>query len=548
MVAVKNFRVDSFVASLAIKAPCKVVTNTNLTLSGEQSVNGTAVTAGDRVLVKDQTDPIENGIYNVETSAWARAADFDGNRDVVRGTLVTIPATTGQDFFYQVTSSDPITIGTSAITFLLTNDPNVSHPITQLEITSGLTAGDITDSFEPGDVRRYGAVLDNSTDDHDAFQDAIDSGHKVWIPYTATGCRINSTLTLRSGLSMVGESLAMALNYHGVAATYLFDADEALITEGIHLDNFGIAPGVTGTNGIKFIECRAIHIPRLLIDGSSGGNKFAIGILVDDDGASAPQIGSAWNRFGFIITRYCTDAHIRLDTQGALPWANRQLVEYHYPEGGGIGMDVVSGATNDIRCDPQTCTTGVHLAADADNNVIRGFEEGCTNSITIDANAVQNEIRGNWDFATATDNGSETRWFTQDQVRSFAITDGSLRFEQTSGNVSVQIPTGFTGNMNFLVTDNQGTPVATQVLSFVGGVADPYITGANVRATAFFEVPSYTAAQLGDVANAVNTSDNKRAGVVVRDSDSNRLKIATGAADASTWIDVEAGTNVITPS
>ena len=73
MTALKNFRVDSFVSGLAIKAPVLVASSAALTLSGEQTVNSRVLVVGDRVLVKDQVDPIENGIYNVETSAWQRA-------------------------------------------------------------------------------------------------------------------------------------------------------------------------------------------------------------------------------------------------------------------------------------------------------------------------------------------------------------------------------------------------------------------------------------------------------------------------------------------
>ncbi len=85
-------RFNGVVAQLAIKAPCKTVSegDGNILLEGEQTVGGIAVVANDRVLVIEQTDPIENGIYNVNTGAWKRAADWDGNRDVAKGTLVTV--------------------------------------------------------------------------------------------------------------------------------------------------------------------------------------------------------------------------------------------------------------------------------------------------------------------------------------------------------------------------------------------------------------------------------------------------------------------------
>jgi hypothetical protein len=98
---------------IAIKAPCKVVTNANLTLSGEQTVNSVAVVAGDRVLVKDQDTASENGIYEVSTSGWTRTLDFDGARDVRKGTLVVLE----DGNLYRVTTENPITIDTSDIDF-----------------------------------------------------------------------------------------------------------------------------------------------------------------------------------------------------------------------------------------------------------------------------------------------------------------------------------------------------------------------------------------------------------------------------------------------
>jgi phage-related tail fiber protein len=50
-------------------------TTANITLSGTQTIDGVAVIAGDRVLVKNQSAPANNGIYVVSASTWSRAAD-----------------------------------------------------------------------------------------------------------------------------------------------------------------------------------------------------------------------------------------------------------------------------------------------------------------------------------------------------------------------------------------------------------------------------------------------------------------------------------------
>ena len=111
--------IDGLTTSVAEKAPVVVATSGPITLSGEQTVNSVACVEGDRVLVKDQDDSTTNGIYVCSDGAWPRALDFNGNRDVVKGTSVRVAGpsvSTGS--LYIVTTENPIVIGTSAIVFV----------------------------------------------------------------------------------------------------------------------------------------------------------------------------------------------------------------------------------------------------------------------------------------------------------------------------------------------------------------------------------------------------------------------------------------------
>lgn len=116
----RTFRLGGARSSLAFKAPCRVATTTNITLSGFQTIDGVTLADGDdnlRVLVKDQTNQAENGIYVAESGAWSRAADFDGNSDFVSGTRVYVNGGTVGAAVYVMTAADPIVIGTSSVTF-----------------------------------------------------------------------------------------------------------------------------------------------------------------------------------------------------------------------------------------------------------------------------------------------------------------------------------------------------------------------------------------------------------------------------------------------
>lgn len=74
--------VDAVATGLQVKSASAVATTANITLSGEQTIDG-VLTSTSRVLVKNQTAPAENGIYVSAAGAWARATDIDAWSEVV---------------------------------------------------------------------------------------------------------------------------------------------------------------------------------------------------------------------------------------------------------------------------------------------------------------------------------------------------------------------------------------------------------------------------------------------------------------------------------
>ena len=116
--AVISDRINGLTANTAVKAPCRVATTANITLSAEQTIDGIAVVDGDRVLVKDQTAASENGIYEASTSTWQRAKDFNGPRDARQGTYVLVNlGSVNADGQFKVGTVDTFTIGTTNLTF-----------------------------------------------------------------------------------------------------------------------------------------------------------------------------------------------------------------------------------------------------------------------------------------------------------------------------------------------------------------------------------------------------------------------------------------------
>jgi hypothetical protein len=101
---------------LLFKAEVRVATDGNITLSGTQTVDGVNVVAGDRVLVKNQTDGAQNGIYVAASGSWARATDWDSSDDVWGSAIVPVLEGT-QLGLWQLTTPTPVTLGTTALNF-----------------------------------------------------------------------------------------------------------------------------------------------------------------------------------------------------------------------------------------------------------------------------------------------------------------------------------------------------------------------------------------------------------------------------------------------
>lgn len=105
-------------AKLDRKQSVRVATTTNIVLSGAQAIDGIAVVAGNRVLVKSQTLAKDNGIYVAANSAWVRAKDADANAEVTSGLIVSVEeGTTLANTIWQLITDGGIVLGTTALAF-----------------------------------------------------------------------------------------------------------------------------------------------------------------------------------------------------------------------------------------------------------------------------------------------------------------------------------------------------------------------------------------------------------------------------------------------
>jgi hypothetical protein len=140
--AVTKQYADAITAAINFHAPVKLATTANLattysngtsgvgatltaTGNGRGSIDGVNITTGDRILVKNQTTDLQNGIYTVTNQGaggapyvLTRATDYDNSVEVANGDVIFCTAgTANAGVTFVNTSTNPVTIGTTSITF-----------------------------------------------------------------------------------------------------------------------------------------------------------------------------------------------------------------------------------------------------------------------------------------------------------------------------------------------------------------------------------------------------------------------------------------------
>lgn len=191
-----------------------------------------------------------------------------------------------------VNSSEPVTLGQIDADLLTTtnlatqaNVATLLWPVTSQEGTAGVTPSNY--AYEPGDVRRYGAVGDGSTDDSTAFSNAFAvaavGGVDIKVPATTTYYKIASAITqatLSNPIKMVGSGRPEIRFVNATPVNYAFQ--------------------ITDTNG------NDVHIEGIYFNGN---NDVAVGMRVDNPSASMADAN-----IGKVVFKDCRFENMYLTT------------------------------------------------------------------------------------------------------------------------------------------------------------------------------------------------------------------------------------------
>ena len=110
--------VDGVAQGLDVKDSVKATTTANITLSGTQTIDGIALSADDRVLVKNQNTASDNGLYLCKASTWTRTDDLASGADAA-GAFVFVEQGTvnAENGFVCTSNKGSAVVGTNNLTF-----------------------------------------------------------------------------------------------------------------------------------------------------------------------------------------------------------------------------------------------------------------------------------------------------------------------------------------------------------------------------------------------------------------------------------------------
>ncbi len=108
--------VDNLVNGLVWKDAADIATTGNITLSGEQTIDG-VLTSASRVLVKDQTSGQFNGVYTSDAAAWTRTTDADTDVELVNMSIFISNGVVNAGSSWTQTTDLPITVDTTVLVY-----------------------------------------------------------------------------------------------------------------------------------------------------------------------------------------------------------------------------------------------------------------------------------------------------------------------------------------------------------------------------------------------------------------------------------------------
>jgi len=199
------------------KNPVRVHTTGPITLSGLQSIDSVSVMEGDRVLVKDQVNAAENGIYVASAGNWLRASDCYLWEQFVAAVVAVEEGSTGSSVWL----CDATTTGTVGVTpnhwAMLTTGTGTLGAFTPLRaIVSDALGNPAVSPTTSQEIAYVSGVTSSVQQQLNAISNEASSAFSIAVD--GTNAAANAQSTANSAQSTANSAYALAQNGTNVAA------------------------------------------------------------------------------------------------------------------------------------------------------------------------------------------------------------------------------------------------------------------------------------------------------------------------------------------
>jgi hypothetical protein len=281
----------------------------------------------------------------------------------------------------------------------------IMTPTGFFELTAGEETANISPlnyRYPPGDVRRYGAKVDGSTDDSSPLQAALLCGTEAYAPPGTLSFSGSMELVSRSRLAGAGKALTR-LAYTGSAQAFKNTSPGTSI-EDIAIRNLSLRDDGTGTIGLDLDSVKSGDFYGLQI------NSFGKGVRIN-----SPTSGnSVYSRFYDVTTTSCTTG---FELDGTSSNAHTFTACRTNVCTTGFALEDCNDNTL-LMCQIEGGTTGVAMTATGAglnvHNVVQNCRfEGVTTNISIGTNVTESYLIGNYHVngTPLVDNGTRTNVF-----------------------------------------------------------------------------------------------------------------------------------------
>ena len=319
--------VNSVAQGLDVKEAVKVATTGGLagtyaaggqTLTansnGSISIDGTTLSAGDRVLVKNQSSGTQNGIYTVTTVGngsnpfvLTRALDFNTSSEVGAGAFMFVEsgtANTGKSFIQSV--SGP-TLDTTSLNFSVFGDSTIgSDSIDNTKLSNMVQAtikgrATSTGTGDPVDLSADQVIgIVNSASSQINLARVVSTGLAPLDAPTFTG-----TVTIPSGASISGYATTSSLSSYaalGTAQTFTA-AQRGSVSTLSDSAGSSVSVNFASANNFELTLTGAASNSRTLANPSNAvaGQSGVITIVQSANGSNLLTYGSNWDFSGAAI-------------------------------------------------------------------------------------------------------------------------------------------------------------------------------------------------------------------------------------------------------